>query len=130
MGAVAPCQPSSGSLRALLSARQFASPLAGIIDVLLWPARVVTPQATYDPCHFRDENGLAEILDKAGAVIATLSDVNRSLAAEGAGIGSVPEVTQIWHVELGESRWLIEFPSGCGCGGTRTTGTNLTELAW
>lgn len=98
--------------------------------MLLWPARVVTAQATYDPAHFRwDAPGPAELLDKAGVVIETLADPSVKLVAEGAETGQ-QQITQRWQVESSQGRWLVELTRGCGCGGTRTTAAVLEELAW
>lgn len=99
--------------------------------MLFWPCRIVTPQATYDPAHFRFEHGgLGEVLDKSGQVIETMDGVTPSLVAEGAATGQ-HNVTQRWQVVASDgTRWLVEVTNGCGCGGTRTTGTNLVELAW
>ena len=99
--------------------------------MLLWPARVVTPQATYDPAHFRCElGGLGEVLDKQGQVIATIDTVNVRLVAEGAATNSAI-VRQRWEVEAADgTRWLAELLGSCGCGSTRTTGSVLAELAW
>lgn len=98
---------------------------------LLWPARVVTPEATYDPAHFRAElGGIAEVLDKQGVTIATIDTVNARLVAEGAATNSAI-VRQRWEIEAADgTRWLAELLGSCGCGSTRTTGTNLVELAW
>lgn len=97
--------------------------------MLLWPARVVTPDATYDPCHFRHQDGLAEVLDKQGKVLVTLAGAEKRLVAEGAQTGQ-HNVTQRWQVVSPEGRWLAELTTGCGCGGTGTRGTNPAELAW
>lgn len=99
--------------------------------MLIWPARVVTPNATYDPAHLRAEHGAqAEVIDKAGTVIETLDTVTLSLVAEGADTGRF-EVTQRWQVvSVDGTRWLAELTRGCGCGGTRTTASNPVELAW
>lgn len=99
--------------------------------MLLWPSRVVTPEATYDPAHFRCELGAsAEILDKQGVLIATIDTVNARLVAEGPATNSAI-VRQRWEVEAADgTRWLAELLGSCGCGSTRTTGTNPVELAW
>ena len=99
--------------------------------MLIWPARIVTADATYDPAHFRGEHGgRGELLDKAGALIASLDGISWLLVAEGAQTGQV-NVTQRWQVtgSNGE-RWLVELTKGCGCGGTRVTGSNPLELQW
>lgn len=99
--------------------------------MLLWPARVVTPEATYDPAHFRAELGAsAEILDKQGVLIGTLEGITARLVAEGPATNSAI-VRQRWEVEAADgTRWLAELLGSCGCGSTRTTGTNPVELAW
>lgn len=99
--------------------------------MLVWPARIVTQQATYDPAHFRAARGeIAELLDKQGNVIETLSEPSWSLVAEGPATGQ-PHVKQRWQVESPDgTRWLVELLGSCGCGSTRTTGSNLNELAW
>lgn len=98
--------------------------------MILWPARIVTPQATYEPAHLRQESADAEILNKAGELLATLDGASRSLVAEGQATGR-RDITQRWQfVGASGERWLVELTTGCGCGGTRVTGTNSVELQW
>ena len=94
---------------------------------LLWPARIVTPEATYEPAHLRYEFGqTAELLDKAGQTIATMDAPDLRLVFESPGF-----VRQRWQVTGADgTRWLAELIDHCGCGTTRTTGTNPDELAW
>lgn len=98
---------------------------------LLWPGRAVTPEATYDPAHIRFElGGSAEVLDKQGVSIATIDTVNARLVSEGAATGSAI-VRQRWEIEAADgTRWLAELLGSCGCGSTRTTGSNPAELLW
>lgn len=99
--------------------------------MLLWPARIVTAQATYEPAHLRVELGVkAELIGKDGVTIETLEHPETTLVAEGAATDSVI-VVQRWHVvgPNGE-RWLAEVIRHCGCGSTRVTGTNPLDLAW
>lgn len=95
--------------------------------MLLWPARVVTPDATYEPAHLRASLGeVAELLDKAGQVITTMPAPALDLVFESPGF-----VRQRWQVQgANGERWLAELIDHCGCGSTRVTGTNLVELAW
>lgn len=99
--------------------------------MLLWPCRIVTPQGTYDPAHFRREDSTCEVLDKQGQVVATLLHGVPSLVAEGSATGK-SNVTQRWQVEGAATgvRWLVELTTGCGCGGTVTRETDLGELEW
>lgn len=98
---------------------------------------MVTPEATYDPAHLRAEfGGIAEVLDKQGNIIATVtlavpeSGQNPRLVAEGQATNSAI-VRQRWEIEAADgTRWLAELLGSCGCGSTRTTGTNPVELAW
>lgn len=98
--------------------------------MLIWPARVVTPNATYEPCHFRYEGpGDGELLDKAGVLVETIASPSLALVAEGADTGQI-QITQRWQVSNSGTRWLVELTTGCGCGGTRVTGANPIELSW
>lgn len=97
------------------------------VAVQLWPARVVTADATYEPCIVRAEEGqVAELLDKAGKVITIMDAPSLALVYEGTQF-----VRQRWQVTNGAGeRWLAELIDHCGCGQTRTTAANLEELAW
>lgn len=103
------------------------------MSAVYWPCRVVTPQATYEPAHLRFERGLlAEVVDKAGQTIETMDTPALRLVAEGPAAAAFRyDVTQRWEIEgPGESRWLCDVLKSCGCGSTRVTGSNLSELAW
>lgn len=95
--------------------------------MLLWPARIVTPEATYEPAHFRASLGeVGELLDKAGQVVATITEPSVDLVFESPGF-----VRQRWQIEGKDGeRWLAELIDHCGCGSTRVTGSNPVELAW
>lgn len=76
------------------------------------------------------------MLDKQGNIIGTItlavpeSGQNPRLVAEGAATNSAI-VRQRWEIEAADgTRWLAELLGSCGCGSTRTTGTNPVELAW
>lgn len=94
---------------------------------VLFPARIVTPTATYEPAHLRFSIGeVAELLDKAGAVIEVMQAPDLDLVFESPGF-----VRQRWQVEgKNGERWLAELIDHCGCGSTRVTGTNAVELQW
>lgn len=94
---------------------------------VLWPARIVTPTATYEPAHLRFELGqVAELLDKAGQVIEVMQTPDLALVFESPGF-----VRQRWQVQgANGERWLAELIDHCGCGSTRVTGSNPVELAW
>lgn len=94
---------------------------------VFWPARIVTPEATYEPAHLRFSHGeVAELLDKAGQAIATMDQPDLVLVFESPGF-----VRQRWQVSNSDGeRWLVEVIDHCGCGSTRTTASNPIELAW
>ena len=98
---------------------------------VLWPARIVTPTATYEPAHCRFELDIsAEVLDKAGVLIEQLEQAACTLIAEGEATGS-RLVKQRWQITgTGNVRWLAELVDNCGCGTTRVTASNPVELAW
>lgn len=99
--------------------------------MLLWPCRIVTPEATYDPAHLRVEPGdKAEIIAKDGTVIAQITNPLTDLVADGRDATGQVHIVQRWQVVGDDGAWLVELTDGCGCGGTRTTGTNPIELAW